>query len=266
MSERVTTERLGAGVASVRLNRADKRNAMDSAMFTALIEHGQALAADPSLRAVVLSGEGPSFCAGLDFASFMASGDVVESMLARTADSVANFAQRAAWVWVELPVPVIAAVHGHAYGGGLQLMMGADIRFVAPDAKLSVREIDWGLIPDMSGTQTLRHVMRLDVLKELTWTGRVIAGQDAQALGLATHVSAKPYDDALALAREIAGKSPDAIRAGKRLLNQTGVVSTADGLLAEERAQIPLLGSNNQLEAVGANMAKRAPKFSDPKQ
>ncbi len=264
MSERLSIQMLDGGVADVRLNRPEKRNALDAAMFSALIETGASLAKDSSLRAVVLSGEGPSFCAGLDFASFMASGDAVEAMLARSEESIANTAQRAAWVWMELPVPVIAAVHGHAYGGGLQLMMGADIRYVAPDAKLSVREIQWGLIPDMSGTQTLRHVMRLDVLKELTWTGRSVLGQEAQALGLATHVTDDPKGAALTLAHEIAGKSPDAIRAGKRLLNQTGVVSTEEGLLLEERAQRPLLGSANQMEAVASNMAKRAPKFRDP--
>lgn len=264
MSDRVTIQRLEGGVADVRLNRADKRNALDAAMFNALHDTGKALAEDRSLRAVVLSGEGPSFCAGLDFASFMASGDAVETMLARTEDSIANFAQRAAWVWTEVPVPVIAAVHGHAYGGGLQLMMGADIRYVAPDAKLSIREIQWGLIPDMSGTQTLRHVLRLDVLKELTWTGRLVLGKDAQALGLATHVSEDPKAAALTLAQEIATKSPEAIRAGKRLLNETMVVPSAEGLAMEEAAQRPLLGSRNQMEAVASNMAKRAPDFQDP--
>ncbi|MBL4688473.1 MAG: crotonase/enoyl-CoA hydratase family protein [Nannocystaceae bacterium] len=264
MSDRVTIEMLDGGVADVRLNRADKRNALDAAMFSALIELGKTIAADKSVRAVVLSGEGPSFCAGLDFASFMASGEAVESMLARTSESIANTAQRAAWVWMELPVPVIAAVHGHAYGGGLQLMMGADIRFVSPDAKLSIREIQWGLVPDMSGTQTLRHVMRLDVLKELTWTGRTVLGKDSQALGLATHVSENPKADALALAQEIATKSPHAIAAGKKLLNEAVVVSSEQGLQLEEAAQRKLLGSPNQMEAVASNMAKRAPKFRSP--
>lgn len=264
MSDRVAITRLDGGVADVRLNRPDKRNALDPQMFDALVEAGETLAHDKTLRAVVLSGEGSSFCAGLDFASFMATGNAVERLLARDEGKLANLAQNAAWVWTELPVPVIAAVHGHAYGGGLQLMMGADIRYVTPDAKLSVREIQWGLVPDMSGTQTLRHVMRLDVLKELTWTGRTVVGEEAQRLGLATHIVDDPKAAALALANDIATRSPDAIRAGKRLLNQTGVVSTAEGLQLEEQAQRPLLGSKNQMEAVSANLTKRAPKFSDP--
>jgi enoyl-CoA hydratase/carnithine racemase len=165
---------------------------------------------------------------------------------------------------MNLPVPVIAAVHGVAFGGGLQIALGADIRFVAPDARLSVMEIKWGLIPDMTGTQTLRRLVRLDVAKELTFSGRIISGEEAVALGLATHVSETPLEDAQKLAREIAQKSPDAIRAGKTLLNDAGLVSLEDGLRLEERLQRGLIGSANQIEAVKANMDKRPPDFKDP--
>lgn len=233
-------------------------------MFDALIETGKALADDRTLRAVVLSGEGRSFCAGLDFASFMSKPQVLPQMLSRTPESIANRAQRAAWVWVELPVPVIAAIHGHALGGGLQLAAAADIRFVAPDAKLSIREVEMGLIPDMSGTQTLRHLLRHDVLAELTYTGRTVSGTEAVALGLATHVADDPHAAALALAEEIAGKSPHAVRAGKRLLRATIVGSTEAGLQVEEDVQRTLLGSRNQLEAAMASMQKRKPSFEDP--
>ncbi len=265
MSDRVsiTTQ---AGVADVRLNRPEKLNALDPTMFDALVAAGRSLAADRSVRAVVLSGEGRAFCAGLDFASFMAMNDREPSgrgLLEREASAVANHAQQAAYAWTELPVPVIAAVHGVAYGGGLQIALAADIRFVAPDAQLSVMEIKWGLIPDMTGTQTLRHLVRLDVAKELTFTGRVISGTEATALGLATHVSSEPREDALALAREIAGKSPDAIRAGKRLLNSAGLVSLAEGLRLEETVQLSVIGKPNQLEAVQANLEKRPPRFGD---
>jgi enoyl-CoA hydratase/carnithine racemase len=266
MSDRVSVSKQH-GVADVRLNRPDKLNALDAAMFEGLVETGRALAADRSLRAVVLSGEGRAFCAGLDFASFMGmarSERPSRNLLEREKDRAANHAQQAAYVWTELAVPVIAAVHGVAYGGGLQIALGADIRYVAPDAQLSVMEIKWGLIPDMSGSQTLRHLVRLDVAKELTFTGRVISGTEAVALGLATHVSAHPREDALALAREIAGKSPDAIRAGKRLLNSAGVVSVAEGLRLEETLQVSLIGKPNQMEAAQANMQKRNPRFSDP--
>jgi enoyl-CoA hydratase/carnithine racemase len=268
MSDRVIVSKQD-GVADVRMNRPDKLNALDSAMFEGLVETGRALASDRSLRAVVLSGEGRAFCAGLDFASFMGMANaerLPRNLLERDADSAANFAQQAAYVWAELPVPVIAAVHGVAYGGGLQIALGADIRLVAPDAQLSVMEIKWGLIPDMSGSQTLRHLVRLDVAKELTFTGRIVRGTEAVALGLATRVSDNPRDDALALAREIASKSPDAIRAGKRLLNGANLVSLAEGLQLEESLQRSIIGGPNQIEAVQANLQKRAAHFTDPKE
>ena len=265
MSDRVIVSKQD-GVADVRMNRPDKLNALDQAMFEGLTETGRALAADKSLRAVVLSGEGRAFCAGLDFASFMGmaqSERPARSLLDR-GEHVANFAQQAAWVWTELPVPVIAAVHGVAFGGGLQVALGADIRIVAPDAQFSVMEIKWGLIPDMSGTQTLRHLVRLDVAKELTFSGRIVRGSEAVTLGLATRLSDNPREDALALAREIASKSPDAIRAGKRLLNSANLVSVGEGLQMEESLQRGLIGGANQIEAVQANMQKRAPRFNDP--
>lgn len=265
MSERVSVE-IVDGVADVRLDRADKMNALDSAMFEGLVATGRHLAADRSVRAVVLSGNGRGFCAGLDFMSFMSMGGDAGGprLMARDPLSPANRAQRAAWVWTEVPVPVIAAVHGVAFGGGLQIALAADIRLVTPDAKLSVMEIKWGLIPDMSGTQTLRHLVRLDVAKELTFTGRVVSGTEAVALGLATRVAADPHAEAMALAREIAGKSPHAIRAGKRLLDETVVANREDGFRLEEELQRELIGSPNQLEAVQANLEKRAPKFADP--
>lgn len=266
MSDRVTVTKVD-GVADVRLNRPDKLNALDFAMLEGLVETGKALAADRSLRAVVLSGEGRTFSAGLDFAGFLAmvGNDPAEArnLLARSPDSPANRAQRAAWVWSELPAPVIAAVHGVAYGGGLQIALAADMRFVAPDARLSVMEIKWGLIPDMTGSQTLRHLVRLDVAKELTLTGRIVSGTEAVALGLATRVAENPREAALALAREIAGKSPEAVRAGKKLLNEAGVLGREEGLRLEETLQLSLIGSPNQLEAVQANFEKRAPRFRD---
>jgi len=253
------------GVADVRLTRPEKLNALDPAMFAALVDTGRRLASDPSLRAVVLSGEGRGFCAGLDFASFMALGaDGSGFGVLANRDGAVNHAQHAAWIWTEVPVPVIAAVHGVAYGGGLQIALAADLRFVAPDARLSVMEIRWGLIPDMSGTQTLRHLVRLDVAKELTFTGRVVSGQEAAALGLATRVEENPREAALAVAREIATRSPSAIRAAKRLLTATVVGSRDDGFRLEERIQRELIGSPNQLEAVQANFEKRAPRFADP--
>jgi enoyl-CoA hydratase/carnithine racemase len=262
MSDRVTAQ-VSEGIADVRLARPDKLNALDGAMFEALVAVGEKLAADRSLRAVVLSGEGRAFCAGLDVASFLGGGGA-RDLFARSGASPANFAQRAAWVWTELPVPVVAAIHGVAFGGGLQIALAADLRIVAPDARLSVMEIKWGLVPDMSGTQTLRRLVRLDVAKELTYTGRIVSGAEAVALGLATRVADAPRDAAFELAREIAGREPQAVRAAKRLLDASGVIGVEEGLLLEEELQRSLLGKPNQLEAVRANAEKRAARYRDP--
>ena len=224
-----------AGVADVRLDRADKLNALDGAMFEALGATARELAEDSSVRAVVLSGNGRAFCAGLDFGSFRAmqqdAGNTSSSreLVERSDDNPANRAQFAVWGWHAMPVPVIAAVHGVAYGGGFQLAVGADLRIVHPEARLSVREIVWGLIPDMAGPQLLRHLVRSDIAKELTFTGRVISGVEAAELGLATRLSEQPLDDALALAREIAGNSPHAIRAAKQVLDTARRSASAKG-------------------------------------
>ncbi len=263
MSDRITIE-ITQGVADVRMNRPDKLNAFDPAMFEGLVEAGRELAGNRAVRAVVLSGEGRAFCAGLDFASFGSVSDSAPDLFARDGSSAANYAQSAAYIWHELPIPVIAAVHGVAYGAGFQLAMGADIRFVAPDARFSVMEIKWGLIPDMGGTQTLRNLVRADIAKELTFTGRVVSGEEAGNLGLATHVDPAPRERAFDLAYEIAAKSPDAVRAGKRLFNESWDGSKAEGLRLEEDIQRALLGGANQIEAVKANVEQRAPTFRDP--
>jgi enoyl-CoA hydratase/carnithine racemase len=167
-------------------------------------------------------------------------------------------------VWTELPAPVIAAVHGHALGGGFQLALGADLRIVAPDAQLSVLEIRWGLVPDMTGTQLLPRLVGLDVAKELTFTGRMVSGVEAKALGLATRVADEPREAALAMAYEIAAKSPHAIRGAKALLELAGQVSLQEGFAAEQRVIRSLIGTPNQVEAVTAYFEKRAPAYVDP--
>jgi len=260
------------GIADVRLARPDKLNAVDAAMFVAVATAGRELAKERGLRAVVLSGEGRGFCAGLDTSTFAqlagarAGGDGGPAFRALdpSPSSPATQAQEFAWAWVDLPVPVIAAVHGVCFGAGIQLALAADIRFVAPDARLSIMEMRWGLIPDVTGTQTLRRLLPLDVLKELTFTARIVSGEEACALGLATHCAPDPRDAAFALAREIAGRSPDAVRAAKRLLQASADDGTAAGLAREAREQRALIGSRNQIEAVAANLEKRAPKFDDP--
>ncbi len=268
MSDLIHINRDG-GVADVKLNRPEKMNALDPGMFAALASTAEELAADPTLRCVVLSGEGRSFCAGLDFSSFQGmtdsdrdhSSDVQPDL---PEGQITHRGQQAVYGWTELPVPVIAAVHGHALGGGIQLALGADIRIVAPDAKLSVLEIRWGLIPDMTGTQSLINLVGLDVAKELTFTGRTVSGTEAVEIGLCTHVSDTPHADAMAMAAEIATKSPDAIRAAKRLFNTAPKDSVAEGFANERREIGKLIGSANQVEQIKAFFDKRQPNFVDP--
>lgn len=271
MSDRIAIS-LDNGVADVRLNRPDKRNALDPAMFDALVETSASLADDPSIRCVVLSGEGQSFCAGLDFSSFQGMADRPKKSDKKPTDAITDVGddrithhgQQACYGWTELPVPVIAAISGHALGGGIQLALAADIRIVAPDAKMSVLEIRWGLVPDMTGTQSLVNLVGLDVAKELTFTGRMVDGTEAVELGLATKLSHDPRATALAMAHEIAGKSPHAVRAAKRLFNDAPKVSVADGFAAERHEIGQLIGSPNQVESITAFFEKRDPNFADP--
>ena len=272
MSDRITVD-IKNGVADVRLVRVDKMNALDDAMFSALVETGERLKKEPGVRVVVLSGEGRAFCAGLDMGNFgkMASGERKAGESSAGGNLVtdyrtpggANRAQHAVMVWNEIPVPVIAAIHGVAFGGGFQLTLGADMRFIAPDTKMSVMEIKWGLVPDMAGLVLMRRLLRDDVARELTYSGRIFTGEEAGKLGLATRVCADPRAEALALAAEIAGKNPNAIRAAKRLLNLATEADQATILKAESVEQVALIGSPNQVEAVKANMEKRAPAFAD---
>ena len=258
------------GVADVRLVRADKMNALDAAMFEALVATSDRLSREKGLRAVVLSGEGRAFCAGLDMGRFAAMnanggeglGSGQKRDLAARTHGLANHSQQAVWGFRQLPVPVIAAIQGVAFGGGFQLALGADMRFLTPDARMSIMEIKWGLVPDMAGTPILASLVRDDILRELTYTGRIFSAQEALSYGLATRICDDPHAEALALAQEIAGKSPDAIRAAKRMLNNLSA-DPGPALLAESVEQMKLMGGPNQLEAVKANIDKRAPRFAD---
>jgi len=263
--ERVRVTVDAQGVAEVALVRSAKMNALDAAMFDALNAAIERLRHEPGLRAVVLHGEGRAFCAGLDLGS--AAGASLDGMAGAIGDllprthGLANAPQAAAWGWRELPVPVIAAVHGVAFGGGLQLALGADIRCVRPDARLSIMEIKWGLVPDMAGCVFLTEMTRADVARDLVFTGRIVNGDEAVRLGLATRVCDDPLAEARALAAEMATRNPDALRAGKRLLNAASPVAAQTVLMAESLEQQLLLGSPNQTEAMRAAQEKRAPVF-----
>ncbi|OBH02299.1 enoyl-CoA hydratase [Mycobacterium sp. E2699] len=266
MSEdRVRVRIADGGVATVTMVRTDKHNALDQAMFEGLMNAAAQLAEDNSVRAVVLHGEGKSFCSGLDVASFMSGQGGTGVLLQRDGDRVANFAQRVAYDWSLVPAPVIAAIHGNCFGGGLQIALGADIRIAAPDANLSIMEVKWGLVPDMGITQTIPRLVPIDVAKELTFSGRIVAGSEALVLGLVTRNSDDPLGSALALADEIARKSPDAVRAAKRLYDETWLSNDAAAALKREtELQVGLLGKPNQLAAVVAGMSGEDPVFVDP--
>jgi len=261
--ERVAID-VSDGVADVRLVRGDKHNALDWPMFKALDAATDELQARRDVRAVVLSGDGPSFCSGLDFPSFMAGNEGVDEMIADVPGEVANIAQRVAYDWQRLPMPVVGAVHGNCLGGGAQIALGTDIRIAAPDLKLSVMEIRYGLVPDMGITQVLPALVPLDVAKEIVFTGRGIAADEALELGLITRVAEDPRRDALSLAAEIASKSPDAIRSGKLLLNAAYKSRSEDVLKLEAELQRALVGSPNQIAAVTSAMTSEPAEYSDP--
>jgi enoyl-CoA hydratase/carnithine racemase len=264
--DRVRVQISASGVADVTMVRASKHNALDQAMFEGLMKAAEQVATDASIRAVVLHGEGKSFCSGLDVASFMGAGGGGTNVLGSREDGrLASFAQRVAYDWSLVPAPVIAAIHGNCFGGGLQIALGADIRIAAPDSRLSVMEIKWGLVPDMGITQTLPRLLPIDVAKELTFTGRIVSGSEGFALGLVTRTAEDPLAAALALAEEIASKSPDAIRAAKRLYDQTWSGNDpAAALILETDLQGGMLGTPNQVAAVTAGISGKQPVFIDP--
>jgi enoyl-CoA hydratase/carnithine racemase len=262
-AERVQTS-VEDGVADVRLVRGDKHNALDWAMFTSLDAAASELAERKDVRAVVISGDGPSFCSGLDFPSFAAEGSRTEEIFTHRDGDAANLAQRITYDWQRLPMPVIAALHGNCIGGGAQLALGPDIRIAAPDTRISVLEVKYGLVPDMGITQTLPTLVGLDVAKELVFTGRFVEADEALRIGLVTRIADDPRAAAHELAAEIASRSPDAVRRSKRLLNEAARARSEDSLGLEESLQRELLGSPNQIAAVTAAMTKEPAEFADP--
>lgn len=265
MTERVTT-RIVDGIADVRFNRPDKRNALDGEQFAAILAAGDALKDMPEVRAVVVSGEGESFCAGLDFSMFtsMASGDGVGIDIGRVDEGrIGHLAQQVCWVWQEIEMPVIMAVHGHAIGGGIQIALGGDMRIAHPDTKWAVREVAWGLIPDMTGTFILSRLVRNDIARELAMTGRIIDGAEANRIGLVTRESDTPHATAMELAHQLAELSPDAVRGVKRLFNNLYAKDAAEQFALERDIIGDLIGAPNQVEAITANLEQRTPRFTD---
>lgn len=261
-SDRVRIE-VSDHVALVTLTRPDKHNALDVAMFEGIIGATERLMSEPGVRAVVLHGDGASFCSGLDLMSLAGGDSGIEGLTDRLRSDPPNWFQRAAYDWIRVPVPVIAAVHGNCYGGGLQIALAADVRFATADARMSVMEVKWGLVPDMSITRTLPRLVGIDVAKELTYTGRTFSGEQAGKLGIVTHVADNPLAAARELAAEIAGRSPGAVRGAKRLFDEAWCGDPDQTLALEASIQRGLIGSPNQLAAVTAGLAKQPATFSD---
>jgi len=259
------------GIANVVLSRPDKMNALDNKMFVALTMAADQIREDKSVRVVVISGAGKAFCAGLDmenFASMAGSGNNDSSgddlgKLAKRTRGIANDVQFPVWAWHELEVPVIAAVHGVAVGGGFQIALAADMRYAAPKTRFSIMEMKWGLIPDMSSTQLMRHLVSEDIVRELTYTARIFAADEAKEYGFITKIVDQPLEHAMSIAKQIAARNPDAIQASKRVLNAANYMTEAEGLLMESEEQDKIIGSANQIEAVMAELQKRAPNFKD---
>ena len=247
-------------IAIVELNRPSKMNALSRDMFESLVNTGRELRNNKDVRCVVIHGNERAFCAGLDMEMFTNNDGNLTKLRDRT-HGLTNLFQETAWVWHDLDMPVIAAIEGVCFGGGLQLACGADMRYVHPEAKMSIMEIKWGLVPDMAGTQLWSRYVKEDLLRELSYTGRIFSGTEAMEYGFATRLTETPLEMAMSIAQEIAGKNPDAIRGNKRLINQQLTSSVATGMLAESLEQEVIIGSKNQIEAVMANFEKREPNF-----
>lgn len=260
MSERISLDVVD-GIAYATLNRADKLNSLDFPMFEALTSVPEQIAKDRSIRAVILQGDGKAFCSGLDFAAVGKDQLAQVRGFAKLPVQTTNLFQKACWAWRELPVPVLAVLHGYCFGGGLQLALAADFRFTTPDCELSVMEAKWGLIPDMTGSVTLRELVPIDVAKRLTMTAEVFDGVKAKELGLVTEVSADPLAAAKALAAQIATRSPDSVAYTKRLFHDTWTSSPRSAFWTESQLQLRLILGKNHKIARAAGKAKEIPKW-----
>lgn len=259
-------------IAHVTLSRADKMNALDNEMFEAIPMVGEEIRNNASIRVVVISGDGGNFCAGLDksnFASILEKKGVSldenepAMVLAERTNGIANALQHVVWMWRDLPMPVIAAVEGFCLGGGLQIALGADFRYATPASKFSILEMRWGIVPDMGSTQIMRHMIRDDVIRELTYTAKIFGAEQAKEWGFITEIVDGPLAHAMSTAEQIAYKNPDAIRAAKKIIDTSYYQTAAQGLLMESVEQDKIMGTPNQVEAVMAELQKRKPDFKD---
>ncbi len=250
-------------IAIVSLNRPEKHNGLNMVMIESLINAAKEIKKDKQIRAVVLQGNGESFCAGLDFGSVAQKPASIVPKFLKWPWQKANDFQRVAYIWRELPMPVIAVIHGNCFGGGIQIALGADFRFASPDSKLSVMEMKWGLIPDMSGTISINEQLPLDIAKDLAMTGRVISGEEAKEINLVTWLDDNPKEAAFEYAKLLASKSPDAIRACKALFSKNRHASESEALRRERLYQMWMFATPNQRKAMKAGMKKEEAEFSE---
>ncbi len=264
MSDRITVTEENQ-IAYVRLSRPEKRNALDMEMLEAISATGLELAARKDIRAIVLHGEGQAFSAGLDLMAMPKLMQYVQEAggIMKRSHGVSNLFQHVTMVWHEMPQPVICALHGYAFGGAFQIMLGADIRIATPDCQFSIMEGKWGLIPDMGGIALMRRLARDDVMRRLTYTAEKFAACDALSWGFVTELAEDPSARATAIAQDIVAKNPDAVRVAKEMFNRTELTDVAETLLIESELQGRLIGTPNQMEAVMAGMQKRLPVFKD---
>lgn len=257
---RVITE-IDGPVAHVRLNRPEKLNAVDLPLLDGLLASASEIAGRRDVRVVLLSGEGKSFCSGLDFPSVNRTPrKVVAHFIANPLRGTNRF-QQALWAWRRLPVPVIAVTRGHVFGAGVQLALAADFRFTTPEAKWSILEAKWGLVPDMSGTVPLVEQIPLDLAKRLTMTGEVFSGEQAAAWGLATGSDVDPDKLARELADQLIERSPDSVSASKTLLNEAARRGLRAQLRLERRLQLAMFRSPNTEIARSAGTKGETPVF-----
>ena len=248
-------------VAYVSLNRPDKHNGLDERMMRAIISAARTIRKDRSIRCAILKGNGPSFCAGLDFGYVAKNPRMVPKFFAKLPWTKDNTFQRVAHIWRDLPIPVIAVVHGNCFGGGMQIILACDYRIAEPDATLSILEAKWGLIPDMSGMVTLSRLTRVDIAQELTMTGRFFSAEEGAEYGVISRLSDTPLAAAEELATTICEKSPDAVAASKFLLKKTWKTGSRMSLFWERLTQMRLFISKNQRIAMYNGMHKeRDPK------
>jgi enoyl-CoA hydratase/carnithine racemase len=247
-------------IAIVTLSRAEKFNGLDLEMMKALVEATRRIRRQHDIRAVILHGEGKAFCAGLDFASVTRKPlKILTAFLPWLKKD--NLFQRVSLAWRDLPMPVIAVTHGYCFGGGMQIALGCDFRFSTPDCQFSIMEIEWGLIPDMGASVTLRDLVPLDTAMELTLTGRKFDAVEALGLNLISRIEDQPLEAAVEFANTLASRSPDAIAAAKRLLRDTRHGSERRALGKERGLQLKVLMGSNQREAMRAKFEKREPVF-----